>query len=33
MNGKELYPDFEYITFEDYVKEALEGKVKGVYQG
>lgn len=33
LNGKDLYPDFEYVTFEDYVKEVLEGKVRGVYQG
>jgi len=33
LNGKDLYPDFEYVTFEDYVKEVLDGKVKGVYQG
>jgi len=24
-----LYPDVGYITFEDYVKEFLDGKVKG----
>ena len=32
LNGKDLYPDFEYVTFEDYV-EVLDGKAKGVYQG
>ncbi|PLB43351.1 NAD(P)-binding protein [Aspergillus steynii IBT 23096] len=32
LNGKDLYPDFEFTKFEDYVKEVLEGKVKGVYQ-
>ncbi|ODM22798.1 hypothetical protein SI65_00387 [Aspergillus cristatus] len=32
-NLGDLYPDFEYVTFEDYVKEVLDGKVKGVYQG
>ena len=24
--GKDLYPDMEFTTFEDYVKEMLEGK-------
>ncbi|KAM6517834.1 hypothetical protein FSOLCH5_006603 [Fusarium solani] len=33
LDGKELYPDFTYVKFEDYVKAALEGEVKGVYQG
>ncbi|GAW17973.1 hypothetical protein ANO14919_074420 [Xylariales sp. No.14919] len=33
LDGKELYPDFEFTTFEDYVKKALEGTAKGVYQG
>ncbi|KAM0426092.1 hypothetical protein ACHAPT_008723 [Fusarium lateritium] len=32
LDGKELYPDFEYLKFEDYVKAALEGTVKGVYK-
>ncbi|KAL6401179.1 isoflavone reductase family protein [Ilyonectria robusta] len=32
LDGKELYPDFEYVKFEDYVKAALNGTVKGVYQ-
>ncbi|KAK7409525.1 hypothetical protein QQX98_008309 [Neonectria punicea] len=32
LDGKELYPDFEYVKFEDYVKAALDGTVKGVYQ-
>ncbi|OTA53883.1 NAD(P)-binding protein [Hypoxylon sp. EC38] len=32
LSGKELYPDFQFIKFEDYVKEALEGRTKGVYQ-
>ncbi|KAL3439818.1 NAD(P)-binding protein [Aspergillus insuetus] len=26
LSGKELYPDFEYLTYEDYVQEVLEGK-------
>ncbi|KAJ4182731.1 hypothetical protein NW755_010228 [Fusarium falciforme] len=33
LDGKELYPDFEFTRFEDYVKAALEGTAKGVYQG
>ncbi|KAM3513354.1 hypothetical protein MY11210_003038 [Beauveria gryllotalpidicola] len=33
LDGKELYPDFEYIKLEDYIKAALNGKIKGVYQG
>lgn len=32
LDGKELYPDFEYVKFEDYVKAALNGTIKGVYQ-
>jgi hypothetical protein len=32
LDGKELYPDFEFTKFEDYIKAALEGTVKGVYQ-
>ncbi|OTA92675.1 hypothetical protein M434DRAFT_74189 [Hypoxylon sp. CO27-5] len=32
LNGKELYPDFQFIKFEDYVKEVLDGRAKGVYQ-
>ncbi|WAO87199.1 NmrA domain-containing protein [Fusarium falciforme] len=33
LDGKELYPDFEFTRFEDYVKAALEGTAKVVYQG
>lgn len=32
LDGKELYPDFEFTKFEDYFKAALEGTAKGVYQ-
>ncbi|RSL59612.1 hypothetical protein CEP51_013894 [Fusarium floridanum] len=32
LDGKELYPDFKYTRFEDYVKAALDGAAKGVYQ-
>lgn len=32
LSGKDLYPDFKFTKFEDYVKEVLEGKVQGVYQ-
>ncbi|KAH6953493.1 hypothetical protein DER45DRAFT_587019 [Fusarium avenaceum] len=32
LDGEELYPDFEFTKFEDYVKAALEGTAKGVYQ-
>ncbi|SPO07219.1 uncharacterized protein DNG_09913 [Cephalotrichum gorgonifer] len=32
LDGKELYLDFEYIMFDDYVKAALGGAVKGAYQ-
>ncbi|CAI7667691.1 unnamed protein product [Penicillium bialowiezense] len=33
LSGKDLYPDFEFTTLKDYMKEALEGNCKGVYQG
>lgn len=33
LNMKDLCPDFEYVTFEGYVKEVLDGMVKGFYQG
>ncbi|OGM48930.1 hypothetical protein ABOM_003114 [Aspergillus bombycis] len=32
LNGKDLYPDFKFTKLEEYVKEVLEGKAKGVYQ-
>lgn len=32
INGKELYPDLDYITYESFMKEALEGRAKRVYQ-
>ncbi|KAI1413320.1 NAD(P)-binding protein [Hypoxylon sp. FL1857] len=32
LSGKDLYPDFQFIKFEDYVKEVLDGETKGVYQ-
>jgi len=31
VTSKELYPDFKITTFEDYLKELLDGKAKGVY--
>ncbi|KAL5355509.1 NAD(P)-binding protein [Aspergillus floccosus] len=33
LDGKGLYPDFEFRKFEDYIKEVLDGKAVGVYQG
>ncbi|KAL4908830.1 hypothetical protein BDW74DRAFT_187335 [Aspergillus multicolor] len=33
LNRKELYQDFKYINLEDYFRDVLAGKVKGVYQG
>lgn len=32
LDGKALYPDFTFITFEAYLKEVLEGKAKGIYE-
>ncbi|RAK78165.1 NAD(P)-binding protein [Aspergillus fijiensis CBS 313.89] len=32
LSGKDLYPDFEYVSFEEYIREVLRGEVKGVYQ-
>jgi hypothetical protein len=32
LNGKDLYTDFKFTKFEDYVKGVLEGKAQGVYQ-
>lgn len=32
VSGKELYPDFEYVPFEEFMKEVLAGKGKGVYE-
>ncbi|RAH81521.1 NAD(P)-binding protein [Aspergillus japonicus CBS 114.51] len=32
VSGKDLYPDFEYVSFEEYVTEAIRGEGKGVYQ-
>lgn len=31
VTSKELYPDFKCTSFEDYLKEVLDGKAKGVY--
>jgi hypothetical protein len=31
LNGKELYPDLEYVSFSDYVNELVAGTGKGVY--
>ena len=33
LDGKELYPDFKPVTFEELFKEVLEGKVKRPYAG
>lgn len=33
LNVKDLYPNIEFIKLEDYVKDALEGKAKRVYEG
>lgn len=32
LDGKELYPDFEPISFETYCQELLDGKGTGPYQ-
>ena len=32
LTSKELYPDMEYIKFEDYLQEVVDGKAKGVYE-
>jgi hypothetical protein len=32
LSGKDLYPDFKFTRFEEYVQEVLDGKAKGVYQ-
>lgn len=31
LNGKELYPDFEFTSFDAFVNEMLEGKAQKVY--
>jgi hypothetical protein len=31
LDGKKLYPDIKFITFESYLQEVLSGKAKGVY--
>lgn len=31
LDFKKLYPDMTYITFEEYVKELLDGKATRVY--
>jgi hypothetical protein len=31
LDAKELYPDFEPIPFENYLKEVLAGKATGIY--
>ncbi|KAI9158085.1 Isoflavone reductase-like protein [Paramyrothecium foliicola] len=31
LDAKELYPDFKYITFKEYLTDALEGRVKKAY--
>jgi hypothetical protein len=33
LDGKELYPEFEFTKFDDYVKEVLDGTAVGVYRG
>ena len=32
LTSKELYPDIDFIKFEDYLKQVLDGKAKGVYE-
>ncbi|KAK4540161.1 hypothetical protein LTR36_009747 [Oleoguttula mirabilis] len=32
VTSKELYPDFDFTTFEDFIKEVLAGKGKAVYE-
>ena len=31
LDTRELYPDFKPISFEEYIKEALQGNAKKVY--
>lgn len=31
INARELYPDFEYISFADFVDELIAGKVERPY--
>jgi hypothetical protein len=31
VTSKELYPDMKFINFEDYLKDVVDGKAKGVY--
>ncbi|KAH9818952.1 isoflavone reductase family protein, partial [Teratosphaeria destructans] len=31
LDGKELYPDFRFVTLEEYIRELLEGQGKMVY--
>lgn len=33
LNVKDLYPNIEFIKLEDYIKDALGGKAKRVYEG
>jgi hypothetical protein len=32
LSGKDLYPDFKFTRFEEYIQDVLDGKAKGVYQ-
>ena len=32
VTSKELYPDMSFIKFEDYLKDVVEGKARGVYE-
>lgn len=32
LTTKELYPDFDFVPFETFLREVLDGKMKGVYQ-
>ena len=32
VTSKELYPDMSFIKYEDYLKEVVDGKAKGVYE-
>ncbi|KAF4454814.1 isoflavone reductase P3 [Fusarium albosuccineum] len=31
LDGKELYPDFKFVSYSEYAKELVAGKAKGVY--
>jgi hypothetical protein len=32
LSGKDLYPDFNFTKFKEYIQEGVEGKARGIYQ-